>query len=191
MRWIIGSRISPRSAARPEPCRIPSSPPTATASPMRFMPTCGRCSAPTCRSRIGSDSIRSKRYSRRTDTESVARMERSVIRGPGLRAASRRSIRATNRSYSRSLAQPRQHLQPCIAIGGLEPGLALECLHRDHRVAADPAVGAAGIEAERGQAPLNLLQFLERRGALAAGKFQEIQRRLTALGFDTGGTGVM
>src|SRR5713101_4984460 len=75
------------------------------------------------------------------------------------------------RSASRSLAQPRQHLESRIAVGGLEPGLALECLHRDHRVAADPAVGAAGIEAERGQTPLNLLQFLERWGALAAGKF--------------------
>src|SRR5216684_7599164 len=74
-------------------------------------------------------------------------------------------------SGSKSLPQPGQHLEPRIAVGGLEAHLALERAYRDHGVAADPAVGAAGVEAERGQAPLNLLQFLERRGTLAAGKF--------------------
>ncbi len=52
----------PRSPARPGPCRTPSSPPTAPASPMHSTRTCGRCSDPTCRRRIGCASTPSRRY---------------------------------------------------------------------------------------------------------------------------------
>src|ERR1700704_3603163 len=57
----------------------------------------------------------------------------------------------SRRRGSRALPQPRQHLESGVAVGGLEPGFALECLHGHHRVMANPAVAAAGIEAERGQ----------------------------------------
>src|ERR1700693_1709580 len=168
MRSTTSSRTLPWLPARPGPCRIPSLPPTVPASPTRFMRTCGRCSAPTCRSRIGCGSIRSRRYSRRIDNR--IRSPDGAKRNPGLRIT-RRCAPLHPGYISRALPQPGQHLEPRVTVGGLEPRLALERAHRHHRVPADPAVAAAGVEAERGQTPLNLLQFLERGRALATGKF--------------------
>ena len=51
------------------------------------------------------------------------------------------------------------------------PTLRWKLRHGDHGVVADAAVGAAGIEAERGQALLDFLHFGERRRALAAGEW--------------------
>ena len=62
------------------------------------------------------------------------------------------------------------NLNSCIAVGRIHADLALIVADGKHGVVADAAVGAAGIEAELGQAALNFLDFGERRRALAAGK---------------------
>ena len=77
------------------------------------------------------------------------------------------SLGGTNDQLS-SLAQPRQHLQSGIAVGGQSPSRGLKILHRLHGVVADAAVGAAGIEAGLGQSGLDLLHFGERQRALAS-----------------------
>src|SRR5206468_246497 len=48
---------------------------------------------------------------------------------------------------------------------------ALEILDRFHGVVSDPSVGAAGVEAEVGQAALDFLDFRKCRWAFAAGEF--------------------
>src|SRR3954470_9659061 len=67
--------------------------------------------------------------------------------------------RRRHRTGSRGLTQPRQELHAGIAVGRLHAHFALEIAHCDHGVVADPPVGAAGVEAERGQALLNFLDF--------------------------------
>src|SRR5262249_49345469 len=69
---------------------------------------------------------------------------------------------------SSTLPQSRQHFQAAIAVGGHEPSLDLEILDGLHRVVADPAIGAAGIEACLGQARLHLLHLAERQRTLRA-----------------------
>src|SRR5215831_5541170 len=75
-----------------------------------------------------------------------------------------------HRTGSEALAQPRQELHAGIAVGRLHADFALEIAYCNHRVVADPPVGAAGVEAKRGQALLDFLHFRERRRALAAGE---------------------
>src|SRR5712691_11031863 len=71
---------------------------------------------------------------------------------------------------SNPLAQPRQHLQAGVTVGGREAGFALKIAHRQHGLAADAAVGAVGIEARGGEAALDLLHLGQGRRALAAGE---------------------
>src|SRR5262249_37584215 len=69
---------------------------------------------------------------------------------------------APNPSNSRPscrLAQPRQHLEPSIAIGGYETDFLLKAANRSHRFGPDPPVGATWIEALRRQQALHLLHF--------------------------------
>src|SRR5581483_2914207 len=70
----------------------------------------------------------------------------------------------------RSLPQPRQHLEPGITIGRVHAGLGLEIAHRAHGVRADAAIDAVDLEALLLQVALDLLNFGERRRALAAGE---------------------
>jgi hypothetical protein len=64
---------------------------------------------------------------------------------------------AAIKAHSGSLPQPRQHLQPGIAVRRHEASFALEGANRDHGVMPDPPVGAAGVEAESRQPSLDLL----------------------------------
>jgi hypothetical protein len=73
-------------------------------------------------------------------------------------------------SRSRALTQPCQDLETGIAVSGQNANFSLEVAHRALGVAPDPAVGAVGVKAERGEAALKLLDVGERRGALAAGE---------------------
>ena len=61
-------------------------------------------------------------------------------------------------------------LSPGIAVGRLHADLALKIADRTHGVVADPAIGPAGIEAERSEPLLDFLDFGKRWGAFAAGK---------------------
>src|SRR6478672_12308605 len=72
-----------------------------------------------------------------------------------------------HRTGSEALAQPRQKFHAGIAVGWLHADFALEIAHGNHGVIADAPVGAAGIEPERGQTLLGLLDFGQGRGALA------------------------
>src|SRR6185295_4686260 len=65
---------------------------------------------------------------------------------------------ARQKRASRPRTQPRQHFEPGIAVGGLDPDLLLIGAHRLHGVGADAAIGAAGVVARFGQP---LLQFLQ------------------------------
>ena len=65
--------------------------------------------------------------------------------------ACHRAALAMTGKQSAALPQPRQHLQPAIAVGGLQPRLHLIIPDRLHGVVADAAVGAAGVEAGLGQ----------------------------------------
>ena len=67
---------------------------------------------------------------------------------------------------SEVLTQARQKLQASIAIGGLHADLALKVADREHGVVADPAIGATGVETERGEALLDFLHLGERGRAL-------------------------
>src|SRR3954470_17231783 len=78
--------------------------------------------------------------------------------------------RRRHRTGSRGLTQPRQELHAGIAVGRLHAHFALEIAHRDHGVVADPPVGPAGVEAERGEALLYFLDFGQRGGAFASGE---------------------
>ena len=75
-----------------------------------------------------------------------------------------------HRTGSQPLTQPGEQRHARIAVGGLHADFALEIPHGDHRIVADAAVGATGIETERGETLLDLLQLGERRRALAARK---------------------
>ena len=70
--------------------------------------------------------------------------------------------------YSPTFPQFGEDFEAGVAVGGDEAGLGLELAHRDHGVAADAAIGAAGVEALCGQAALRFLDFFEREDALAA-----------------------
>ncbi len=73
-------------------------------------------------------------------------------------------------SRSGALAQPGQHLDSGIAIGGSNANFPLVIPHRALGFVAETAVAAVGIESERGEAALHFLNFGEREAALAAGK---------------------
>src|SRR5712691_747782 len=73
-------------------------------------------------------------------------------------------------SRSGALTQPGQDLETGIAVGGRNANFSLKVPHRPLSVAADAAVAAVGIEAERGEAALQFLNLGQRHGALAAGE---------------------
>ena len=56
------------------------------------------------------------------------------------------------------------------------PALRWKFAHRLHGVGADAAVGAVGVEAERGEPALDFLDLGQRRRALAAGEFLHERR---------------
>src|ERR1700693_5109811 len=71
-------------------------------------------------------------------------------------------------SNSGALAQLGQDLETGIAVGGRNARFSLKIAHRALGVAADAAVPAVGVKAERGQAALQFLHFGEAERALAA-----------------------
>src|SRR5215831_3024182 len=68
---------------------------------------------------------------------------------------------------SRALTQPRQDLETGIAVGGRNANFSLELLHRTLGIATDPAIAAFGVEAECGEAALQLLHLGKRHQPLA------------------------
>ena len=85
-------------------------------------------------------------------------------------------IVAKHSMSSRTLAQPCQQPHAGIAVR-LQADLALVVADGGHRAGADAAVGALGVEAERGQAALDLLDLGQRRRPFAAGEFRRDDRR--------------
>src|SRR6185312_10277981 len=72
---------------------------------------------------------------------------------------------------SRAAAQRRQNLEAGIAVRGRKTTPLLEITHRAHRIGADTAIDAAGVESERSQPLLDFLHFGKRRRTwLATGK---------------------
>src|SRR5580700_5231305 len=80
---------------------------------------------------------------------------------------SRASSQAGSGTSSGALTQPAEKPGAGIAVGRLDAGFALIIAHRERRRAANAAVGATGIEAERGEPVLDLLQFEKRRRRFA------------------------
>src|ERR1700722_8272167 len=71
---------------------------------------------------------------------------------------------------SGALTQPGEKSHSRIAVGRRNSALALKVLHRNHGRGADAAIGAAGIEAERGEMLLDFLDFRQRGGPFAVRK---------------------
>src|SRR5215831_21415371 len=69
---------------------------------------------------------------------------------------------------SRALTQPPQDLETGITVGGRNANFSLELLHRTLGIATDPAIAAVGVEAECGEAALQLLYLGKRHQPLAA-----------------------
>src|SRR5438105_7472183 len=76
----------------------------------------------------------------------------------------------------RSLPQASEQPQPRIAIRRFDAEFALVIAHRNGRGIADAAIGAAGVEAERGEPALDFLDLGKRRRRLAAGKLLNKRR---------------
>ena len=68
------------------------------------------------------------------------------------------------------MTQTGEELHAGIAIGWLDAEFALVIEHGKARRVADPAIGAAGVEAERGKAALKFLDLGEGGGRLAVWK---------------------
>src|SRR3972149_1192484 len=99
----------------------------------------------------------------------LARARRAVASCRGVVIA--RAFRRTREAYpsrSRGLAQPGKHGEPGVAVGRTHADGALERPHGLIGGAPHAAIGATGVEAERGQPALNLLHLGERGGTLAA-----------------------
>jgi hypothetical protein len=78
------------------------------------------------------------------------------------------------------LTQTGEELHAGIAIGWLDAEFALVIEHGKARRVADPAIGAAGVEAERGKAALKFLDLGEGRRRLAVGKLLDEGRTADA-----------
>src|SRR4029079_15072060 len=93
----------------------------------------------------------------------------------------RESTRIGTRAIeSQPLPQAGEQLNAGVAVGRLHADLALKVLHRKQGVVADAAVDPAGIEAERREALLNLLQLGQSRRALGAREFLHERRAADA-----------
>src|ERR1700722_9378889 len=79
-------------------------------------------------------------------------------------------LSGTDPSRSRGCAQPGEQPNAGITVRRCDAILELIVTHGLHGRAADAAVAAAGVEAERRQAALQLLQFRDRWRAFGAGK---------------------
>jgi len=60
------------------------------------------------------------------------------------------------------LAQPGEKVDAGIAVGRRHACLKLIIAHRDRRAIADAAIGATGIESERGEPALDFLNLCQR-----------------------------
>ena len=69
------------------------------------------------------------------------------------------------------MTQAGQKLDAGVAVGRLDADPALIVAHRQRRAKPDPAIGAAGVEAERGQPLLDFLDFGKRREGSLPGNF--------------------
>ena len=78
------------------------------------------------------------------------------------------------------MTQTGEELHAGIAIGWLDAEFALVIEHGKARRVADPAIGAAGVEAERGKAALKFLDLGEGGGRLAVGKLLDERRTADA-----------
>jgi hypothetical protein len=78
------------------------------------------------------------------------------------------------------LTQTGEELHTGIAIGRLDAEFALVIEHGKARRVADPAIGAAGVEAERSKAALKFLDLGEGRRRLAVGKLLDEGRTADA-----------
>ena len=78
------------------------------------------------------------------------------------------------------MTQTGEELHARIAIGRLDAEFALVIEHGKARRIADSAIGAAGVEAERGKAALKFLDLGEGGGRLAVGKLLDERRTADA-----------
>src|SRR6185437_562118 len=87
---------------------------------------------------------------------------------------------ASNRimSKSQASAQAGEKSHSGIAVGRLHADFALVGLHGQHGLGADAAIGAAGVEAERGQTALDFFDVGQGRRRLAA--WELLHERLAA-----------